>query len=102
MIKRTVYYIVEIKNNIEKEPKVAFYSQNVSEEFIRLYNLPCYNGCSGYKIEEGQEKSSVKVYNSVDEYTNFDKREQIRKLQNQINKLRSEIGEEQDCDITNV
>ena len=90
MVKRNVFYVVKVENNIAAEPIVAFYDKKTAEEYINKNNLPYYNGCNGYKIEEGEEKKSVKAYTSYEEYRKNDKNEKIKELYRQIKEIEAE------------
>lgn len=90
MVKRNVFYVVEVTNNVEWEPKLAFYNRNSAEEYLTRQCLPLFNGCNGFKIEEGQEKSGVKAFDSYEAYIKNDRIQKIKELKEEIQRLEEE------------
>ena len=82
-----VYYIVDYTNGCEWEPKIAFYDKKEADKFLNINHCSLFDGENGYKIKEDLEKEGVKIYSSVKEYLIEQKKEEVKILKEEIEKL---------------
>ena len=68
MEKLNVFYLIEVINDVECEPKIGFLDKKEAEKFLNAKGYSLFDGHNGWKIEKEVESQSIQIYSSFKEY----------------------------------
>lgn len=77
---KEVFYLVEVNDNVECQPKIGFYDKEEAEKFLKAKGYSPFDGHNGWKIKKDNESKLIEIYSSVEEYVEYKSYVRARKL----------------------